>query len=88
VATKKKPNFEKSLEELESLVIRLESGELSLEDSLETFEKGIKLTRNCQTALQEAEQKVDLLLKQSDGSLVSEDFNTDSIEELGKGETR
>ena len=88
MATKKKPNFEKSLEELESLVIRLESGELSLEDSLETFEKGIKLTRNCQTALQEAEQKVDLLLKQSDGSLVSEDFNTDSIEELGKGETR
>jgi len=57
-------NFEKSLQELESLVEKMESGELSLEDSLKCFERGVVLTRNCQKALQEAEQKVQILLEQ------------------------
>lgn len=55
------PNFEKALKELEQLVERLEQGELSLEDSLKQFERGIALTRSCQLALREAEQKVQIL---------------------------
>ena len=62
MASKKKINFEKSLNELETLVETMEDGELSLEDSLKMFEKGVKLTRECQLALQEAEQKVAVLL--------------------------
>jgi exodeoxyribonuclease VII small subunit len=64
-----KPNdlggLEKSLEELEALVTRLESGDLPLEQALKEFEHGVKLTRQCQTALQEAEQKVEILLKKT-----------------------
>lgn len=55
------PSFEDSLGELEALVERMESGELSLEDSLSAFERGIALTRSCQQALQAAEQKVEIL---------------------------
>lgn len=56
-------DFEKSLDELETLVERMEKGESSLEDSLKDFERGIELTRHCQKALTEAEQKVQILLK-------------------------
>ena len=58
------PDFEQSLSELQALVARLESGELSLEDSLSAFEQGVRLTRDCQAALGQAEQKVQLLLQQ------------------------
>ncbi|MFL0810919.1 MAG: exodeoxyribonuclease VII small subunit [Agarilytica sp.] len=68
------PQFEKALQELESIVQSLESGELSLEDSLGSFERGIKLTRQCQTALQDAEQRVSILLEK-DGQIVEEDFD-------------
>jgi exodeoxyribonuclease VII small subunit len=57
--------FEKSLKELEALVARMEQGNLSLEESLQHFERGIQLTRTCQQALKEAEQKVEILLKKS-----------------------
>jgi exodeoxyribonuclease VII small subunit len=60
--------LEKSLEELEALVERLESGDLSLEQALAEFERGIKLTRECQTALKDAEQKVEILLKKTDSA--------------------
>ena len=56
--------FEESLEQLSTLVQQLESGQLSLEDSVNIFEKGISLTRECQNALSEAEQKVELLLQE------------------------
>ena len=59
-------NFEKSLQELETLVEKMESGDLSLEESLKCFERGVALTRNCQKALQEAEQKVQILLEKND----------------------
>jgi len=75
--TKKKAraiDFEKSLDELEGLVDRMEQGDSSLEDSLKDFERGIELTRNCQTALTEAEQKVQILLKKN-GKAV--DFEAD-----------
>jgi exodeoxyribonuclease VII small subunit len=58
--------LEKSLEELEALVMRLESGDLPLEQALKEFERGVKLTRQCQTALQQAEQKVEILLKKTE----------------------
>lgn len=54
-------DFEQALSELEALVERMEQGELSLEQSLKDFERGIELTRACQGALKEAEQKVHLL---------------------------
>ena len=57
--------LEKSLEELEALVTRLEGGDLPLEQALKEFEHGVKLTRQCQAALQEAEQKVEILLKKT-----------------------
>jgi exodeoxyribonuclease VII small subunit len=57
----KKFDFNKGLEELESIVQTMEGGDLSLEDSLKFFEQGVALTRQCQTALSEAEQKIALL---------------------------
>jgi len=59
-------NFERALQELEELVGRMEQGELSLEDSLKAFERGIELTRGCQQALKEAEQKVEILISKGD----------------------
>lgn len=61
-------NFEKALEELESIVEDLESGDLSLENSLESFEKGIKLARQCQEKLSQAELQVQKLIEE-DGEL-------------------
>ena len=60
-------NLEKSLQELEKLVEELESGDLPLEKAMKKFETGIKLTRGCQTALKDAEQKVEILLKSAGG---------------------
>ena len=57
--------FEKSLQELEALVAKMEQGNLSLEESLRHFERGIQLTRTCQQALKEAEQKVEILMKKN-----------------------
>jgi len=56
------PDFEGALETLEGLVEQMERGELTLEQSLQCFEQGIRLTRECQKALNEAEQRVDILL--------------------------
>ncbi len=71
-------DFEKALAELEARVHQLESGDLSLEDALKAFEEGIRLTRDCQQALTEAEQKVQLLLEQPDGSTTRADFFEDA----------
>ena len=60
------PDFEKSLTELEQIVERLELGDLSLDESLKQIERGIALTRSCQSSLQQAEQKVEILLRNSD----------------------
>lgn len=54
-------HFEKSISELESIVMQLEKGELSLEDSLKQFEKGITLARKCEDTLNKAEQKIEML---------------------------
>ena len=68
-------DFEQSLRSLEEIVRKMEQGELTLEDSLAAFEEGVRLTRNCQTALQKAEQKVNILVKNSDGEFSPADFN-------------
>jgi exodeoxyribonuclease VII small subunit len=59
------PGFEKALQELESLVGKMEQGELSLEESLQHFEKGVQLSRACQQALRDAEQKVEILMQKN-----------------------
>jgi len=67
MTAKKTINLEKTLADLENLVEELESGDLPLEKAMQKFEQGIKLTRNCQAALKEAEQKVEILLKSAGG---------------------
>ena len=61
-------NFETSLEELEQIVRQLESGDLPLDRSLELFEQGVRLSRECQKRLDEAERKVEILLRGDDGN--------------------
>ncbi len=75
--TKDNIQLEKSLKELEKLVDKMEQGDLSLEKSLDYFEKGVKLTRLCQQALQQAEQRVQILLQQADQDSLKE-FDTDA----------
>ena len=67
MASEKKIDLEKSLADLETLVGELESGDLPLDKAMKKFEEGIKLTRGCQKALKEAEQKVEILLKNAGG---------------------
>lgn len=62
---KKTQDFEESLAALETLVNRMEKGDLSLEESLKAFEQGVQLTRECQAKLQEAEQRVQVLLEKN-----------------------
>ena len=76
MAAAKKFDLEKSLANLEELVEELESGDLPLETAMKKFEEGIKLTRGCQTALKEAEQKVEILLKSAGGDDL-EEFEVD-----------
>jgi exodeoxyribonuclease VII small subunit len=77
--TPPKLDFETAMRDLEELVERLEQGDLPLEESLAAFERGVMLTRSCQTALKEAEQKVEILLKRA-GEPTLEDFDADADE--------
>ncbi len=76
-------DFERSLAELEAIVDKLEDGDLSLDDSLRHFERGVQLTRSCQTALKQAEQKVEMLLKRSgaEDDLSVAPFDSDADDE-------
>ena len=76
MARKSSVNFEKSLEELEQLVEAMEQGDLSLEEALKHFEKGIALAAGCQQALQNAEQKVQQLVEKN-GELLEKPFDLD-----------
>jgi exodeoxyribonuclease VII small subunit len=68
-------DFEASMAELESVVARLEQGDVPLEEALAAFERGVALTRACQEALTGAEQKVEILLARPDGSHVAAPFH-------------
>lgn len=72
-------DFEAALEELEALVERMETGELSLEESLRAFERGVALTRNCQRALKDAELRI-RALTESGGELSLEDIDPDEFD--------
>ncbi len=76
---KQKPEltFEKGMERLEEIVQELEQGELPLERSLELFEEGMKLSGNCRKQLEEAENKVEILVKRA-GKIVAEPFGTEA----------
>jgi exodeoxyribonuclease VII small subunit len=75
MTAKKSINLEKSLADLEALVEELESGDLPLDQAMKKFEEGIKLTRGCQAALKDAEQKVEILLKSAGGEEALEKFD-------------
>jgi exodeoxyribonuclease VII small subunit len=75
MTAKKSINLEKSLADLEALVEELESGDLPLDKAMKKFEEGIKLTRGCQQALKEAEQKVEILLQSAGGEESLEEFD-------------
>jgi exodeoxyribonuclease VII small subunit len=70
----KKPDFEKSLARLEEVVRRLESPQLSLDDAMKLFEEGVELSRECQKQLEEAEGRVEILLKKADGKIATQPF--------------
>ena len=77
----KKPDFERSLARLEEVVRKLESPQLSLDEAMKLFEEGVALSRECQKQLEEAEGKVEILLKKADGKLVAQPFDPE-----GEGE--
>jgi exodeoxyribonuclease VII small subunit len=79
----KLPEFEQSLTELEALVARLEQGDVPLEEALKNFERGVSLTRQCQTALRAAQQKVEVLLTRN-GEETVEDFADDDGDDSGR----
>lgn len=78
--TRKTPDFEHSLAELEALVERMEQGDLPIEEALKAFEAGVKLTRECQSILDQAEQKVQMLVEQQ-GELRTEPFQSDDSDD-------
>jgi exodeoxyribonuclease VII small subunit len=81
--TKSEPTFEQGLERLEQIVEELEKGDLALERALELFEEGMKLSVACRKKLEEAENRVEILLRKSDGKLATEPFRTGE-DETGK----
>ena len=77
----KKPDFERSLARLEEVVRRLESPQLSLDEAMKLFEEGVELSRECQKQLEEAEGRVEILLKKADGKLADEPFEPEAENE-------
>lgn len=70
-----KINFEEKMTELDDVVKKLENGDVTLDEALELFEKGVKLTSECSKLLDKAQQKVVKLVQGDDGTMVEEDFN-------------
>lgn len=75
-------DFESALKSLEDIVVQLEGGDLTLDRALDLFEEGVKISRFCSLKLDEAERKVEVLTKTTDGTLMEESF---SEEEDGTG---
>jgi exodeoxyribonuclease VII small subunit len=81
------PNFEEQLKALESVVERLEQGDIPLEESVKLFEQGLKLSNACKKELEAAEGKIEILVKQSNGEMKAVDFDLDKgAEESEDGE--
>jgi exodeoxyribonuclease VII small subunit len=77
----KKPDFEFSLARLEEIVGKLESANLSLDDAMKLFEEGVQLSRDCQKHLEQAEGKVEILLKKAGGEMAAEPFDPEGEED-------
>jgi exodeoxyribonuclease VII small subunit len=77
----KQKTFEASLTELEQIVRQLEDGDLSLEESLELFENGVRLSRECQEKLAQAERRIEVLLKDETGNPVLQELNPENLQE-------
>jgi exodeoxyribonuclease VII small subunit len=77
----KNKNFETSLLELEKIVRELEQGDLSLEESLKLFEDGVRLSRECQERLNQAERRIEVLLKDSDGNPALQAIEAEDLRE-------
>ena len=77
----KKPDFESSLARLEEIVRKLENANLSLDEAMKMFEEGVKLSRDCQEYLQQAEGKVEILLKKAGAEMAAEPFDPESEED-------
>ncbi len=77
----RKPDFERSLARLEEVVRRLENANLSLDEAMKLFEEGVELSRDCQKQLEQAEGRVEVLLKKADGKVVAEPFEPEAEEE-------
>jgi len=77
----KKPTFENSLNELEKIVRRLEEGDSSLEESLKLFEDGVRLSRECQERLNQAERRIEVLLKDENGNPTLQAIEKKSLSE-------
>ena len=84
MSTSKPKTFESSLEELERIVRQLEQGELTLEKSLELFEQGVKLSRDCQERLNQAERRIEILMRDNQGRASVRPFDPES--ELSAGD--
>ena len=78
MSSAKPKNFESSLEELERIVRELEQGELTLEKSLELFEHGVKLSRECQERLSQAERRIEILMRDNQGRANVRPFDPES----------
>jgi len=77
----KKPDFETSLKELEEIVEQLETNGLTLDETLAKYESGIKIYKQCYQALEKAEKKINILLKNSIGETRTEEFNMEKTTE-------
>ena len=77
----KKLDFERSLGRLEEIVGKLEGANLSLDDAMKLFEEGVQLSRECQKYLEEAEGKVEILLKKAGGEMAAQPFNPEAEED-------
>jgi len=77
----KKPDFEFALTRLEAIVGKLENANLSLDDAMKLFEEGVQLSRDCQKHLEQAEGKVEILLKKAGGELAAEPFDPEAEED-------
>jgi exodeoxyribonuclease VII small subunit len=73
--------FEASLDELEKIVKKLEDGDMPLEESLELFERGVKISRDCRDRLAKAERRIEVLMKDANGDLKLESLDTDPDED-------
>ena len=77
----KKPDFERSLARLEEVVKKLENANLPLDEAMKLFEEGVELSRDCQKQLEQAEGRVEILMKKADGKLAPEPFEPEAEEE-------